>query len=108
MSSVFPTERNLGLQLYYDPPPHALTRGQVSRTYCYDNGLQIAAFRYPLTGNYYWSTDQYLSTHKPCRTRMTCHPTLLGSRFADEAHSFWEQAYAASQLNRRSQSLFPG
>ena len=32
-------------------PPHALTRGQVTRTYCYGSGLQIAALlRKPLTG----------------------------------------------------------
>ena len=28
--------RDLGVQIFYDPPPHALTRGQLSRTYCYD------------------------------------------------------------------------
>ena len=41
----FSDKRDLGLQLFYDPTPHSLTRGQVSRTYCYDSGLQIAAFR---------------------------------------------------------------
>ena len=46
----FSRKEELGLQIYYDPPPHSLTRGQVSRTYCYDSGLQIAALRYPLTG----------------------------------------------------------
>ena len=103
----FSDREDLGLQLYYDPPPHALTRGQVSRTYCYDNGLQIAAFRYPLTGNYYWSTDQYLSTHNPCSDPYDVPPDAAPPRSADEAHSFWEQAYAASQLQQAKPITVP-
>ncbi len=30
------------LTIYYDPPPEPLTRGQLSRTYCYNNGTIVA------------------------------------------------------------------
>ena len=36
---------DLGIQLGYDPPPHPLMPGQLSRTYCYDSGLRIASIQ---------------------------------------------------------------
>ena len=101
---LFSDKAELGLQLYYDPPPDALTRGQVSRTYCYNLGLKIAAFRYPLTGNYYWSSDQFLSTHNPCPDPNDVSPQAAPPRSHDEAHEFWRQAYEASQ-SRVAQSI---
>ena len=50
---TFTDEDDLGVQVFYDPPTHTLTLGQVARTYCYSSGLQIAALRPPLTGNRY-------------------------------------------------------
>ena len=32
-------DQGVGVTVFYDPPPHGLTRGQLSRTYCYNNGL---------------------------------------------------------------------
>ena len=93
----FSDKSELGLQLYYDPPPHPLTRGQVSRTYCYDTGLQIAGFRYPLTGNYYWSSDQFSTTHTPCPDPYDVSPNAAPPQSHDEAHEFWRRAYSASQ-----------
>lgn len=94
----------LGLQLYYDPPPHALTPGQVSRTYCYSLGLNIASFRYPLTGNQYWLSDQYSTTRSPCPDPYDVPVDAPAARSVDEAHRLWEEAYAASQ-NRPSQTI---
>ena len=93
----FSDKRDLGLQLFYDPTPHSLTRGQVSRTYCYDSGLQIAAFRYSLTGNSYWTEDEFTKTFSPCSDPYDVSPDAPAPRSYDEAHRFWEQAYAASQ-----------
>ena len=93
----FADKRDLGLQLFYDPTPHSLTRGQVSRTYCYDSGLQIAAFRYPLTGNSYWTEDEFIKTFSPCSDPYDVSANAPAPRSYDEAHRFWEQAYAASQ-----------
>ena len=47
---------DLSVRIYYDPPPHLLTRGQLARTYCYDNGLPVAALRQPLRGRSYGVT----------------------------------------------------
>ena len=44
---TFQEGRDLGVQIYYDQPPHTLTRGQVARTYCYDSRLLIASLREP-------------------------------------------------------------
>ena len=100
----FSDRDELGLQLYYDPPPHALTRGQVSRTYCYSLGLQIAAFRYRLTGDWYWQDDEYITTHSSCPDPYGVSPEAAPPRSHDEAHEFWERAYEASQ-NRPSHTI---
>ena len=63
----FASERNLGLQVYYDQPPHTLTRGQLSRTYCYDSGLPVAALREPLTGNWYYEENEFTTIAFTCR-----------------------------------------
>ena len=53
-------------QIYYDAPPHTLTRGQLSYTYCYDTGLLIAALRAPLTGNWYYPVHEFTETYRKC------------------------------------------
>ena len=58
----FADERDLGVQIYYDQPPHTLTRGQLARTHCYDSGPPVAALRPPPPPNY--STT--ISYKKPC------------------------------------------
>ncbi len=93
----FSGKEELGLQIFYDPPPHSLTRGQVSRTYCYDSGLWIAAFRYPLTGNRFWHEDQFTKRYSPCPDPYGVPLDAPAPRSPDEAHEFWEEAYAASQ-----------
>ena len=45
----FSSREQLGLQVYYDPPPRPLTAGQVAQSFCYDTGVQIAGFRFSLT-----------------------------------------------------------
>ena len=53
-------------QIYYDPPPHTLTRGQLARTSCYDNGLQVGALRRPLSPNWHYSMHEFTTLHKGC------------------------------------------
>ncbi len=47
---------DLFVQLFYDPPPQPLTRGQLARTYCYGFGIEIASLLPPrrgyVTGSY--------------------------------------------------------
>ena len=103
----FSRKEELGVQIYYDPPPHSLTRGQVSRTYCYDSGLQIAALRYPLTGNSFWSENEFTKRYSPCPDPYDVSPEAPAPRSPDEAHRFWEQAYAASQTQRERTVTVP-
>ena len=53
---------DLSVAVFYDPPPHELTRGQISRTFCYQRGVRVAALRYPLSGNRYWAEDAHVFT----------------------------------------------
>ena len=100
----FGNERDLGVQIYYDQPPHALTRGQVARTYCYDGGLRVASLREPLSGNSYWPEDEYSTTYSPCPDPYDVSPDASAPRSHNEASAFWEQAYQASR-NREEQIL---
>ncbi len=100
----FSGKEELSLQFYYDPPPHSLTRVQVSRTYCYGSGLQMASFLYPLTGNGFWYEDEFTTRYSPCPDPYDVSPEAPAPRSPDEAHGFWEQAYAASQA-RRDQTI---
>ena len=103
----FSSKDDLGLQIYYDPPPRPLTRGQVSRTYCYDSGIQIAAFSYPLTGNSYWVEDRYVESYLPCPDPYNVTADSPAPRSHDEAHRFWERAYAASQNQKEETVTVP-
>ena len=59
-------DEDLGVQIYYDPPPHPLTRGQIVRTYCYDNGLLVAALRPSLPEDWFYTEDEYGVTGEGC------------------------------------------
>ncbi len=61
----FEDERDLMVQVFYDPPPHPLTKGQVSRIYCYDSGLAVAGLREPLTGGWYYDERELLQDTQP-------------------------------------------
>ena len=100
----FSQERDLGVQIYYDPPPHELTRGQVARTYCYDNGRPVASLRWPLTGGYRWTTDTFSQTYQPCPDPYDVPPNAPAPRSYTEAHRAWQEAYNASQ-SRKPQSI---
>ena len=101
---LFSDERDLGVQIFFDPAPHALTRGQVARTYCYDSGLQIAALRPPLTGNSYYPEHQYDTSSSPCPDPYDVPSDAPAPRTHDEAHVFWQEAYSASQ-GRQEQTI---
>ena len=95
---------DLGVQVYYDPPPHRLTRGQLSRTYCYDLGLRVAALTEPLEGGWYYDEDSYVTDHEPCADPYDVPASARGPGSAHEATMFWEAAYKATQ-NRYSERI---
>ena len=88
----------LGVQIFYDPPPHALTRGQVSRTYCYGSGLQIAGLRHPPADNRYYLQDDFSTDYRPCPDPYRVPADADGPRSLDEAHAYWREAYEESQV----------
>ena len=88
---------DFGVQVYYDPPPHTLTRGQLSRTYCYDNGYLVASLRPPPGGNAYYTTHEFTQAFEPCPNPYDVPPDAPGPRSADEAHRHWQEAYDASR-----------
>ncbi len=101
---TFEEDRDLGVQIYYDPPPHALARGQVARTYCYDSGLLIAALRAPLTGNWFYTEDEFAKSYSPCPDPYDVPQDAPAPSSHDEAHDFWQAAYDTSQA-REEQSI---
>ena len=100
----FEDDRELSVQVYYDSPPHALARGQVARTYCYDSGFTVAALRPPLTGRSFYSRHEFTQTYTPCPDPYDVPADAAAPRSADEAHLFWQSAYLES-LARQTQTI---
>ena len=103
----FSFEDDLGVQIYYDPPPHPLTRGQLARTYCYDSGRLVAALRPPLTGNSFYPEHSFQRTYNPCPDPYDVDPDAAAPRSHDEAHEFWQEAYDASQAREGTSHVVP-
>ena len=85
-----------GVQVYYDPSPQTLSRGQVGRTYCYDNGLLAVALRQPVTGGWYYEEHEFNQTYLPCPDPYDVSPNARAARSPNEAHSIWLSAYGES------------
>lgn len=100
----FDEERDLSVQLYYDPPPYSLTSGQVSRTYCLSSGMQVAAFRRPLPEGWSYREDEFLRNYSPCPDPYDVPSDAPPAGSHDEAHALWQEAYDASQ-NRTEQTI---
>ena len=100
----FRNPRDLLVMIFYDPPPHPLTQGQVSRTYCYDSGRPIAGLRRPLSGGQYYRSDQFTRSHSPCPNPYDVASDAPAPGSHDEAHAFWQAAYDASQA-RETQNV---
>ena len=96
---TFNKDQDLSVQIYYDPPPRALTRGQLSRTYCYTYGRPIASLRPPLRGNSFYSEDVFVKLYESCRDPYEFPSEAPAPRSHDEARRFWQEAYAASQAS---------
>lgn len=62
----FQVENDLGVVLYYDPPPHTLTPEDVSETYAYCYGLKVAAFLKPIPKGWSYPTTTFNSIFESC------------------------------------------
>ncbi len=83
--------------IYYDPPPHELTRGQVARTYCYGGGRPVAFLRKPLGSGFYYIDDEFTSTYSPCPDPYDVDSLAPPAASQEEAHDLWQAAYDASR-----------
>ena len=93
--SRFSQKEDVRLNLYYDPPPQALTQGQLARTYCYDNGQLIAAFAYTLPSGWYWSgptTIEVPQPENPCPDPYAISPDAPAPRSVGEALELFDAA----------------
>ena len=89
---------SISIQVYYDPPPRPLTRGQLSHTYSLCNGRQVASVVKPLTGRSFYSdpaTKQEEQQHS-CIDPYQTSPNRPAPQNPDEAHKAWAEAKAQS------------
>ena len=63
---TFLDDDTLDVQIYYDPPPHPLTQGQLARTYCVDLGTQVASLRKPLPASWSYNEDHLTKDNERC------------------------------------------
>ena len=83
--------RDLNIGVFYDPSPHSLTRGQLSRTYCYDNGRPIAWLRQRApAGSFYRENTLTRSYYNRCRSPYKVSPDTPAPTSAEEARALWE------------------
>ena len=94
----FEEDQDLTVQIYFDPPPHALTRGQVIRTDCYDGGVNIASLRPSASGD---AEDEYTTSYRPCPSPYDVPADAPAPSSVDEANEFRHAAYQASQASER-------
>ena len=92
----FDEEKDLGISLYHDPLPHALTPGQLARTYCVDSGRKVAAFRPPLEEGSTYTNDEFTTTYTPCPSPYDVPPDTPAPGSPEEAHDAWREARDAS------------
>ena len=99
----------LSMIIYYDRLPEPLTRGQLSRTYCYTNGLPIAGLRPPLeAGSSYTEDESTMEINsKQCPDPYDIDPDAPDPMSSQEARSNWQQVRDLSQVKLSSHLTFP-
>ena len=87
------------ITIYYDPPPEPLTRGQLSRTYCYNYGQRIASIRPPSEPGSAYTEDELTIefTSSQCPDSYDIPPNSPAPMTNDEAQENWQQARDLSQ-----------
>ena len=63
----FINKKDLSVQVYFDPPPHPLTRGQLSEAGCYSYEAPIASLRLPLSKGWTYNDSEIdFGEHTTC------------------------------------------
>ena len=99
----------LSMIIYYDRLPEPLTRGQLSRTYCYTNGLPITGLRPPLEAGSSYTQDEATMeiNSKRCPDPYDIDPDAPAPMSSQEARSNWQQVRDLSQAKVSRQLTFP-
>ena len=91
--------RDLGVVVYYDPPPHPLTAGQLARTYCVGLGRRVAELRKPLPPKTRYTSDDFTKSYSPCPDPHDVPADAPPPSSRQEARSLWQAAKDASDVN---------
>ena len=95
--ATFDRDGDLGMAVYYHQPPHNLTRGQVSRTFCYGFGSQVAGVRRPLTDGSRWvGGDTFILTESTCPDPYDIALDAPAPQSEKQAVELWEEAHDKS------------
>ena len=86
------TVDDLIVSVYYHQPPKPLTRGQLTRTYCYGLGLKVAQVRRPPQPGYRYTEHEGLRKWSPCVDPYDLPAHLPAPTSGTEAHAFWKAA----------------
>ena len=98
---------DLGVQVYYDPPPHPLTTGQLARSSCYDSGLRVASIRSSLPPGWSYPSDSYEYEYWPCVDPYDIPGDAPAARSYFDAMNLWREANQASQAAPVQQIVVP-
>ena len=91
VKEVFPSKYYVQ-QIHYDSPPHALTRGQIARSYSYRSGNRVALLREPAGPGYRWTSDEAEVTHYSGCTPYDIDPAAQPPSSSAEATSLHSEA----------------
>ncbi len=78
--------------LYYDPPPHSLTAGQTSRTYCYNYGEPVVYVRPILQSGWKYADNVWTWNTQKCPDPYDLSESLPAPSSPEEATRNWEEA----------------
>ena len=95
--AVFEEDRDLGVQLFYDPPPRPLTGGQIARTHCVENGVQVASVRRPPPPGSRYTEDDFMKSYRPCPDPYEVPPDTPAPASRAEARELWKAARVESR-----------
>ena len=93
--AYFDGRNSFGVQVYYDPPPHSLTTGQLARTYCATSGTMVAVLRAPPPANSHYNENSGVHTNKTCVDPYGIPADAPAPRSPTEAHEFARIAQAS-------------
>ena len=91
VSEVLPS-RSLAQTIHYDSPPHALTQGQIARSYGYRFGRRVALLRQRAPARYSYPVDEVSRTYYSGCTPYDVDPTEPAPSSPSEATSLFNEA----------------